>query len=69
MEHFSTERLIARDWTAGDVVYLGNLRSLAVCRRLGMIHRGQTDRYYGVTLELFSASRATARTGAEPGPA
>jgi RimJ/RimL family protein N-acetyltransferase len=39
------------------VVYPDNTRSLAVCQRLGMTHMGQTDRYYGVTLELFSVSR------------
>jgi RimJ/RimL family protein N-acetyltransferase len=37
-----------------------NLRSQAVCRRLGMRHLGQTDQYYGVTLELFTLSRAEA---------
>jgi RimJ/RimL family protein N-acetyltransferase len=41
------------------VVLPGNLASLAVCRRLGMRHEGQTDRYYGVTLELFSIGRNT----------
>jgi RimJ/RimL family protein N-acetyltransferase len=41
------------------VVLPGNLASLAVCRRLGMRHEGQTDRYYGVTLELFSIGRKT----------
>jgi RimJ/RimL family protein N-acetyltransferase len=30
-----------------------NIRSQAVCRRLGMTHLGQTDRYYGTALELF----------------
>jgi RimJ/RimL family protein N-acetyltransferase len=35
-----------------------NLRSLHVCRRLGMRHRGQTSRYYGLALELFELSRA-----------
>ena len=30
-----------------------NDRSQAVCRRLGMTHLGQTDRYYGLELELF----------------
>jgi len=30
-----------------------NVRSQAVCRRLGMTHLGQTDRYYQTTLELF----------------
>lgn len=45
------------------VVYPDNARSLAVCRRLGMTHRGQTDRYYGVTLELFSVGRAASLAG------
>lgn len=35
------------------VVDPDNARSIAVCRRLGMTHLGQTDRYFGVTLELF----------------
>jgi RimJ/RimL family protein N-acetyltransferase len=35
------------------VVYPDNARSIAVCERLGMTHLGQTDRYFGVTLELF----------------
>lgn len=35
------------------VVEPANHRSLAVCRRLGMTHLGQTDRYFGLTLELF----------------
>jgi RimJ/RimL family protein N-acetyltransferase len=39
------------------VVYPGNSRSLALCRRLGMVHHGRTSRYYGVELELFSLSR------------
>jgi RimJ/RimL family protein N-acetyltransferase len=30
-----------------------NVRSQAVCRRLGMTHLGQTDAYYGLVLELF----------------
>ena len=34
-----------------------NDRSQAVCRRLGMTHVGQTDRYYGLALELFELSR------------
>lgn len=40
------------------VVDADNARSLAVCRRLGMTHRGQTTAYYGETLELFELSRA-----------
>jgi len=39
------------------VVDPDNVRSLAVCRRLGMTHRGQTTAY-GETLELFELSRA-----------
>jgi RimJ/RimL family protein N-acetyltransferase len=39
------------------VVDPDNARSLAVCRRLGMTHRGQTTAYYGETLELFELSR------------
>jgi RimJ/RimL family protein N-acetyltransferase len=35
------------------VVYPDNASSIAVCRRLGMMHLGQTDRYFGATLELF----------------
>jgi RimJ/RimL family protein N-acetyltransferase len=38
-----------------------NVRSLAVCRRLGMTHLGQTDRYYGLALELFVLERAQAK--------
>jgi RimJ/RimL family protein N-acetyltransferase len=34
-----------------------NARSQAVCRRLGMTHLGQTDEYYGITLELFELRR------------
>jgi RimJ/RimL family protein N-acetyltransferase len=36
----------------------GNDRSLAVCRRLGMGHLGQTSQYYGLTLELFELTRS-----------
>jgi RimJ/RimL family protein N-acetyltransferase len=35
-----------------------NVRSQAVCRRLGMTHLGQTDKYYGLPLELFELARA-----------
>jgi RimJ/RimL family protein N-acetyltransferase len=37
-----------------------NVRSWQVCRRLGMRHLGQTNRYYGLTLELFELTRAEA---------
>jgi RimJ/RimL family protein N-acetyltransferase len=35
-----------------------NVKSQNVCRRLGMRHRGQTDHYYELTLELFELDRA-----------
>lgn len=35
------------------VVDPGNERSMNVCRRLGLTHLGQTERYYGRELELF----------------
>jgi RimJ/RimL family protein N-acetyltransferase len=43
--------------TVYAVVYRDNAASLAVARRLGMTPHGPTDRYYGVTLELFSLRR------------
>lgn len=39
----------------------GNQRSQRVCRRLGMRNLGQTDRYYGTTLELFELAREEVR--------
>jgi RimJ/RimL family protein N-acetyltransferase len=36
----------------------GNIRSMRVCRRLGMRHLGQTSQYYGLTLELFELTRS-----------
>jgi RimJ/RimL family protein N-acetyltransferase len=39
------------------VVDPDNVRSLAVCRRLGMTHLGQTGDYFGLTLELFELTR------------
>jgi RimJ/RimL family protein N-acetyltransferase len=35
------------------IVYKENAPSIRVCERLGMEHVGRTDRYYGVTVELF----------------
>jgi RimJ/RimL family protein N-acetyltransferase len=35
------------------VVDPANVRSLAVCRRLGMAHLGRTSEFFGLTLELF----------------
>jgi RimJ/RimL family protein N-acetyltransferase len=49
------------DWTPlHHVIALvdpDNARSQAVCRRIGMTHRGQTDAYYGLRLELFELRR------------
>jgi len=39
------------------LTYKENLASQAVCHRLAMTHLGQTDRYYGTELELFTRSR------------
>jgi RimJ/RimL family protein N-acetyltransferase len=39
------------------VVDPDNARSLAVCRRLGMTHLGQTSEYFGLTMELFELRR------------
>lgn len=39
------------------VVKKDNARSIAVTHRLGMKPLGSTDKYYGVTLELFEALR------------
>jgi RimJ/RimL family protein N-acetyltransferase len=36
------------------VTYPEDTASQAVCRRLGMRHLGQTDRYYNMTCELFT---------------
>lgn len=44
--HAGLDRVLA-------VVHPDNHPSQAVCRRLGMEHVGRTDRYYGMTLELF----------------
>jgi RimJ/RimL family protein N-acetyltransferase len=34
-----------------------NVRSLAVCKRLGLTYLGQTSEYFGLTLELFELRR------------
>src|SRR4051795_3363519 len=39
------------------VTYPDNAASQRVCRRIGLEHVGQTDRYYNSTLELFETSR------------
>jgi RimJ/RimL family protein N-acetyltransferase len=39
------------------VVDPDNVRSLAVCHRLGLTHVGQTCEYFGLTLELFELRR------------
>ncbi|QXG76893.1 GNAT family N-acetyltransferase [Modestobacter sp. L9-4] len=39
------------------VTHPENTASQAVCRRIGMVHQGRTDRYYDATCELFTATR------------
>lgn len=63
---FATEaagRLLAHAWDHGltevfAVTYPDNGPSQAVCGRLGMARLGLTDRYYGITCELFRAGRS-----------
>jgi RimJ/RimL family protein N-acetyltransferase len=43
--------------TVYAVTYPENSASQAVCRRLGMRHLGQTDRYYNMTCELFTTKK------------
>ncbi len=55
-------RLLEHAWMHGieevfAVTYPANLASQAVCARLGMTGLGQTDRYYGLTCELFRVAR------------
>ena len=45
------------------VTHPENAASQAVCRRLGMEHRGRTDRYYNMTCELFALAREPASRG------
>lgn len=54
--------LLEKAWAHGlaevhAVTYAENLASQAVCRRLGMEHRGTTDRYYDIACELFTVRR------------
>jgi RimJ/RimL family protein N-acetyltransferase len=63
---------IQRGWGYGiaqvyAVVYPGNERSLAVCRRLGMTPLGRTSRWYGVELEAFRLDAAGAAGQGPPG--
>jgi RimJ/RimL family protein N-acetyltransferase len=46
------------------VVEPDNVRSLAVCDRLSMVHLGRTSEYFGLTLELFELVRDPAQGGA-----
>lgn len=53
---------VQRGWDAGleqiiAITYPGNEPSQAVCRRLGMTHRGRTTQYYGIDAELFTLAR------------
>ena len=45
------------------VVRPGNLRSMAVCHRLGMEHHGRTSRYYGVECEHFTLDAPSSGKG------
>lgn len=47
------------------VVEPANGPSLAVSRRLGMTHLGQTSQYFGLTLELFELVRGQDQGGAD----
>lgn len=40
------------------LVYPGNARSSAVCRRLGMSHVGRTTEFYAAELEHFTLTSA-----------
>lgn len=55
-------RIMEHGWAGGlgeilAVTHLGNTASQAVCRRLGMEHRGATGRYYNVDCELYGITR------------
>lgn len=43
------------------LTHLGNTRSQAVCRRLGMHHLGREQHWYDVPMEVFSLKRASRR--------
>ena len=45
------------------VAYAGNERSFAVMHRVGMTHRGTTDKWYGTTFEWWSITSADAGAG------
>jgi RimJ/RimL family protein N-acetyltransferase len=44
------------------VVNPQNFASQRVCTRIGMAHRGQTDRYYNATCELFVATQPSSNS-------
>ena len=60
-DYFSKAK-IADAWDAGldrvvAVTNPANTASMAVCRRIGMTHLGQSDAYYDTVCELFEARR------------
>ena len=48
--------------TVVAVTHSENTASQTVCERIGMVHLGQTDRYYTTRCELFSASSTRHQT-------
>lgn len=55
-------RVLTHAWDAGldrvvAVTNPANTASMAVCRRIGMTHLGQSDAYYDTVCELFEARR------------
>ena len=56
MQHFSTRRLIARDWTTADAE-----------SAFAIYGRDEVARYFGVTLELFRIRGEAREPGGEAG--
>ncbi|GAB2529242.1 GNAT family N-acetyltransferase [Paramicrobacterium agarici] len=58
----AARRVLDHAWQAGlervvAVTNPENVASMAVCRRIGMTHRGQSDAYYDTVCELFDVRR------------
>ncbi|HEY6796225.1 MAG TPA: GNAT family N-acetyltransferase [Kineosporiaceae bacterium] len=50
------------------VVRTGNVRAASVAQRIGMEWVGETDKYYGLTLQVYRVRRADLLPGAAGGP-